>query len=37
VRHRYGTTVLIASHDLLLDPYWADRILTLKEGKIAPF
>jgi energy-coupling factor transport system ATP-binding protein len=35
VRQRYGTTVLIASHDLLPDPYWADRILKLKEGKIA--
>jgi energy-coupling factor transporter ATP-binding protein EcfA2 len=37
VRQRCGTTVLIASHDLLPDPYWADRILKLKEGKIASF
>ena len=37
MRQSYGTTVLIASHDRLLDPQWADRILNLEEGKIAPF
>jgi energy-coupling factor transporter ATP-binding protein EcfA2 len=37
VRQRYGTTVLIASHDLLPDPCWADRVLKLQEGKIASF
>jgi energy-coupling factor transport system ATP-binding protein len=37
VSRRYGTTVLIASHDLLPDPCWADRILKLQEGKIASF
>jgi energy-coupling factor transport system ATP-binding protein len=37
LRQSYGTTVLIASHDLLLEAHWADRILNLQEGKIALF
>jgi energy-coupling factor transport system ATP-binding protein len=37
LRLQYGTTVLIASHDLLLEPHWADRILNLQEGKIETF
>ncbi|WP_136523418.1 ABC transporter ATP-binding protein [Geomonas ferrireducens] len=32
---RYGTTVLIASHDELPDRRWADRSLHLQEGGIA--
>jgi energy-coupling factor transport system ATP-binding protein len=35
LRQRCGTTTLIASHDLLPDPHWADRVLNLQEGKIA--
>jgi energy-coupling factor transporter ATP-binding protein EcfA2 len=34
VNQRYGTAVLIASHDLLPQPHWADRILNLKGGEI---
>jgi energy-coupling factor transport system ATP-binding protein len=34
LRKEYGTTTLIASHDLLPDSYWADRILNLEGGKI---
>lgn len=34
LRQQYGTTVLIASHDLLPDPRWADRTLNLEGGKI---
>jgi energy-coupling factor transport system ATP-binding protein len=37
LQQRYRTTVLIASHDLLPDPCWADRVLALSEGKIASF
>jgi ABC-type Mn2+/Zn2+ transport system ATPase subunit len=29
-----GTAVMIVSHDPLPDPYWADRSLILKAGKI---
>ena len=32
---RYGTTVLIASHDELPDLRWADRNFFLKEGYLA--
>lgn len=32
---RYGTTVLIASHDALPDPRWADRSFQLSEGRLA--
>lgn len=32
---RYGTTVLIASHDELPDGRWADRSFLLKEGSLA--
>jgi energy-coupling factor transport system ATP-binding protein len=35
LRQQCGTTTLIASHDLLPDPHWADRVLNLQEGKIA--
>jgi energy-coupling factor transporter ATP-binding protein EcfA2 len=34
LNQRYGTAVLIASHDLLPQPHWADRILNLKGGEI---
>ncbi|MBI5117311.1 ATP-binding cassette domain-containing protein [Candidatus Poribacteria bacterium] len=34
VRRRFGTTVVIASHDPLFDPQWADRRLLLRNGKI---
>jgi len=34
LRQQCGTTVLIASHDLLPDPRWADRTLNLEGGKI---
>ncbi|MEW6584588.1 MAG: ATP-binding cassette domain-containing protein [Nitrospirota bacterium] len=34
LRQRRGTTVLVASHDLLPDPHWADRILNLQGGRI---
>jgi energy-coupling factor transporter ATP-binding protein EcfA2 len=34
LRQECGTTTLIASHDLLPDPHWADRILNLQGGKI---
>jgi energy-coupling factor transporter ATP-binding protein EcfA2 len=34
LNQRYGTAVLIASHDLLPQHYWADRILNLKGGRI---
>jgi energy-coupling factor transporter ATP-binding protein EcfA2 len=34
LRERYSTTVLIASHDPLPDPDWADRIITLENGTI---
>jgi len=35
LRDRYGTTVLMASHDLVLDPSWSDRRLTLENGTLA--
>ncbi len=35
LRGKYSTTVLIASHDPLPDPDWADRIITLETGTIA--
>ncbi len=35
LRERYGTTVLMASHDLVLDPSWPDRMLTLENGTLA--
>ena len=31
---RYGSTVLIASHDQLPDPRWADRSFLLSEGRL---
>jgi energy-coupling factor transport system ATP-binding protein len=34
LRHKYGTTILIASHDPLPDPAWADRTLTMENGTI---
>jgi energy-coupling factor transport system ATP-binding protein len=37
LKQRYRTTVLIASHDLLPESHWADRILNLQEGKIETF
>ena len=37
LRQQSGTTVLIASHDLLPDPHWADRVLNLQEGRIETF
>ena len=33
--HRYGTTIVIASHDELPDPRWADRSFLLQEGRVA--
>ena len=32
---RFGTTVLIASHDPLPDPRWADRNFRIKDGRVA--
>jgi len=34
LRGKYSTTVLIASHDPLPDPRWADRIISLENGAI---
>jgi energy-coupling factor transport system ATP-binding protein len=34
LRQECGTTTLIASHDLLPGPHWADRTLNLHGGKI---
>ena len=34
LRDRYSTTILIASHDPLPDPRWADRIISLENGAI---
>jgi energy-coupling factor transporter ATP-binding protein EcfA2 len=34
LRHKYGTTILVASHDPLPDPAWADRTLTMENGTI---
>jgi energy-coupling factor transporter ATP-binding protein EcfA2 len=34
LRNSKGTTVLIASHDPLPDPSWAERVLTMENGKI---
>lgn len=34
LRDKYGTTVLIASHDPLPDPAWAERTLTMENGEI---
>jgi len=31
---RFDTTVVIVSHDHLCDPLWADRILTMEQGRI---
>ena len=36
IREERGTAVLIASHDPLPDPEWADRIITMQDGKIFP-
>ncbi len=35
LREKYGTTVVMASHDLVLDPSWPDRVLTLENGTLA--
>ncbi len=37
LRQRYGTTILIASHDLLPEPHWADRVLNLQGGRVETF
>jgi len=37
LKQRYGTTVLIASHDLLPEPHWADRVLNLQGGRVETF
>ena len=34
VRDRHGTTVLLASHDPLPNPAWADRVLTMEGGNL---
>jgi energy-coupling factor transport system ATP-binding protein len=34
LRERFDTTVVIVSHDHLCDPLWADRILTMEQGRI---
>jgi len=36
LRAERGTAVVIASHDPLADPGWADRIVVLEEGRIMP-
>jgi energy-coupling factor transport system ATP-binding protein len=35
LREKRGTTVVMASHDLVLDPSWPDRVLTLENGTLA--
>jgi energy-coupling factor transporter ATP-binding protein EcfA2 len=32
LRSRFSTTVIIASHDPLPDPRWADRIINMEKG-----
>jgi energy-coupling factor transporter ATP-binding protein EcfA2 len=34
LRQHCGTTIIIASHDFLPDPHWADRTLNLQGGRI---
>lgn len=34
IRHEKGTAIVIASHDPLPDPAWADRIVTMQDGRI---
>jgi energy-coupling factor transport system ATP-binding protein len=35
LRERYGTTILMITHDVRLVAEWADRALVLREGAIA--
>ncbi len=35
LRDRQGTTLILASHDPVVDPAWADRVVTLEEGRLA--
>ena len=35
VRDRFGSTVIIASHDPILDPHWADRVLIIENGRLS--
>ena len=37
LKQLYGTTVLIASHDLLPEPHWADCVLNLQGGRVETF
>jgi len=34
LREEKGTTIVIASHDPLPDPDWADRVITMQNGRI---
>ncbi|MHC1697293.1 MAG: ABC transporter ATP-binding protein [Geobacteraceae bacterium] len=36
LRHEKGTAIVIASHDPLPDPDWADRVITMQIGRIIP-
>ncbi len=35
LRERYGTTILMITHDVRLVAQWADRALVLRSGEIA--